>query len=965
MKDVITSTKKLSNDMHLKNIFINNSYLELGIIDVKVIQRLLKYELINIDEITYFPVQNKGLGHSNLQDDMLRNYMPYHFFRRLAENNSKLQLFITYGLLQYRSQDNHERFMPIILIPVSIYFENEDILIQMTSLPMENPLIYSVINNSKIFFLQTQSFKDIYSLDDTLSTIDKMSGFSVRLDNYLTYAQMKEKDIILSYKSAQNHSAFLGGDKNKNDLRLFDKVYLSSKNENYTNIVLNKIQRETLSRLNNGESLNITGYNGTGKTTVLKNFIVNNLANNKKTLYISNSIESIKGIKDFLEQLMLTNYVVDLTDSFKTISKNLITESYYDPTDSIEPLVEQLQGYYNKINDYEIDVNKSLYGFKFIEMIYHNYLIDDTLANKVASKYVQISKFNSIYKHEYEEIKKVLDLIERCFKKIKSFRNSVWKEIPIINNITHDNQVFNVVFQLTTGLKKLREYEIALGTYGVKSISSFSEMKKYNEPMSVLVESLIPFEWKTDVNTFLNAKNEYNNLKEDIFKYQEAEYKLGTKYKNINSINIEEEIASLFGSYYQKDDLNIVEELLINKNELKRLIYTSRIDIFDFIKTNKELIKLLDWDFLEKDEYLNEVIYLYNLFNEFNISGKIITMILRNKVETDILELQNLYKNIIQLNEEINILEKKNPKFMHLDFSKGNVQYENELYRAYDTKQKKVKKLIRDYFDLIGLSYQQHQDNIKAISALKDYYELIRNKKYRKVIVDFIQSLDENKYIETLSCLKIFIKAYNSLILNIKSFEKYNISFDKSNSRDYIMQYEEFLGYLNNLYVTNELMESIVIDNDLEYVKPSEYFKIKEEIDKLNEVIDYLKNNKKYYQLYGYLYQAHETNILEILRIINMYKGYISVFISENDIYNSFINFGQLKKIIDAVAQLVSEIGENLRLYSMIFKDSVSRYYFSNIEYNVEYLSKLLEAKDELTIYLSITHGIGVLNKYK
>ena len=302
MKDVITSTKKLSNDMHLKNIFINNSYLELGIIDVKVIQRLLKYELINIDEITYFPVQNKGLGHSNLQDDMLRNYMPYHFFRRLAENNSKLQLFITYGLLQYRSQDNHERFMPIILIPVSIYFENEDILIQMTSLPMENPLIYSVINNSKIFFLQTQSFKDIYSLDDTLSTIDKMSGFSVRLDNYLTYAQMKEKDIILSYKSAQNHSAFLGGDKNKNDLRLFDKVYLSSKNENYTNIVLNKIQRETLSRLNNGESLNITGYNGTGKTTVLKNFIVNNLANNKKTLYISNSIESIKGIKDFLEQ---------------------------------------------------------------------------------------------------------------------------------------------------------------------------------------------------------------------------------------------------------------------------------------------------------------------------------------------------------------------------------------------------------------------------------------------------------------------------------------------------------------------------------------------------------------------------------------------------------------------------------------------------------------------------------------
>ena len=375
MKDIVTSPKKLINDLHLKNIFINDSYLELGIIDVKVVQRLLNYELINIDEITYFPVQNKGLGHSKLQDSTLRNYMPFHFFRCFAENNPKLQLFITYGLLQYRSADNHERFMPIILIPVSLYFENEDILVQMTSQPIENPLIYSVVNNPKIFFLQTHQFKDIYSLDAALSAIDKINDVSVRLDNYLTYGQIKEKDIILSYKNSTNKISLLG-DKNKVDGKSFDQVYLSNKRNVYTNIVLNKTQREVLNRLISGESLNITGYNGTGKTTILKNFIVNNLSNNKKTLYVSNSKESIKGMKDFLEQLMLANYVVDLTDSFKTVSKNLITESYYDPTESIEPLLEQLNGYYKLINDYEIDINKGLYGFKFIEMIYHNYLVN-------------------------------------------------------------------------------------------------------------------------------------------------------------------------------------------------------------------------------------------------------------------------------------------------------------------------------------------------------------------------------------------------------------------------------------------------------------------------------------------------------------------------------------------------------------------------------------------------------------
>lgn len=964
MKDVVTSPKKLINDVHLKNIFINDSYLELGIIDVKVIQRLLNYELINIDEITYFPVQNKGLGHSKLQDNTLRNYMPFHFFRCLAENNPKLQLFITYGLLQYRSLDNHERFMPIILIPISIYFENEDILVQMTSQPMENPMIYSVINNPKIFFLQTYSYKDIYALDDALTTIDKMSDVSVRLDNYLTYGQIKEKDIILTYKNPLIKSSIFG-ERNKVENNLFDRVYLSNKQNIYTNIVLNKTQREVLNRLVNGESLNITGYNGTGKTTILKNYIVNNLSNNKKTLYISNSRESIKGMKDFLEQLMLTNYVVDLTDSFKTISKNLITESYYDPTESIEPLVEQLNGYYKLINDYEIDINKSLYGFKFIEMIYNNYLINKDLATKVPSDAVQIVSLSNIYKHEYEEIKKVLDEIEKSFKQIKSFRDSVWKEIPILNNITHDNQVFNVVFQLNTGLKQLREYEIALGNYGVRSISSFSEMKKYISPMDALVETDVPVEWKTDVNKFINAKNKYNELKEDIFVYQQAEYNLGTKYKNVNSIDIEKEIESLFKDIYTNDQIEIIEKLLINKVEVKRIIRSSFVDINDFNNLYLELKNFIKWDFLEKDEYLNEIIYLYELFNQHSINGRMITMVLHNHIDNDLIDINNIYKNIIQLNEELTILEKRNPKFKGLDFSKGNIEYENELYRAYDTKQKKFKKLIRDYHELVGFSYHQHEKNVHAINALKKYYELIKNKKYRKIIVDFIQSLDENSYFKAISLMKIYVKAYNNLLDNIKYFEDYDVTFERNNVRERIDNFEKYLIFLSNMYLSNERMNTIVLDNELEYVKPKEYFKLKVEIDKLNEIIDYLKNNQQYQELYGYLYKGHETNALNILKIIHMFEEYISVFTSEKDIYNSFINYEELRKVVDSVVQLVNEIGENLRLYSMIFKDSVSRYYFSNIENNVEYLSKLLEAKEELTAYLSITHGIGILNKYK
>lgn len=958
MKDVITTNKKLINDAHLKNIFSNESYLELGIIDVNVIKRLLNFELINIDEITFFPVQNKGLGHSNLLDQNLRNYMPFHFFKRLAENNPKLQLFITYGLLQYRSTDNHERFMPIILIPVSIYYENDDILVQMISSPFENPMIYTVISNSKIFFLQTYAYKDIYSLDFILTTINEMPGVSVRLDNYLTYGQVKDKDIILSYKNSSKKS-------NANDHRKknFDHVYLSNYFNDYSSCVLNKTQREVLNCLINGDSLNITGFNGTGKTTVLKDFIVNNIAKNKKTLYISNSKESIKDIKNFLNQLMLESYFIDLTESFKSISNPPISESYYDPTDEIEPLTNQLKGYYDVISHYEEEMNKSLYDFRFNEMLYYNYIINHDIANKISIEAVNLDNISSIYKYEYDEIKKVLDSIERSFKKIDSFKESVWNQIPIINNITHDNQVFNVVFQLNTGLKKLREYEIALGTFGVKSVSSFSEMNKYINPLSELEETEIPSEWKTNLQTFKKAKNEYERLKEDIFKYQEAEYHLSTKYKNIHSINIESEIQLLFGDFYDKENSDILEKILKNRSDIKRIIRANAVDIVDFTNYYLEISKLINWEFLEKDEYFNEIIYLFDLFSNYNICGKTMTIVLHNR-NNDINELDNLYNNIILLNEELEQLEKKTPKLKSLDFSKGNIEYENESYRMYDTKKKKAKKFIREYNELAGFSYVSHHKNIQSINALKEYYSLIKNKKYRKIISDFIQSLNEEDYIEIKVLLKTFVKAYNNILNHIDYFKDYEIDFYKDNIRNRIDLFEKYLAYINNLYESNDRLFSVILDNDLGYVKPIEYFNLKNEIDKLRELIAYLKKNKEYYQLFGFLYQAEETNVLNILKIINMYDGYISVFISEEDIYNSFKKYDELRKVVEVIVELIKEIGENLRLYSMIFKDSVSRYYFSNIEKNIEYLSKLLEAKEELSVYLNITHGIGILNKY-
>ena len=962
MKDIITSQKNIANDTHIKNIFINDSYLELGIIDVDVIKRLLQYELININEITFFPVQNRGLGRSNQHDEYLKKYLPFHFFRNLVLNNAKLQLCISYGLLQYHNSDRREAFMPIIFIPVNIYWESGNLLVQMINRPFINPRIYSVIVTQRTSSLHSLELKDIYTLDYVLSTIDKMNDLSVRLDNYLTYVELQEKDIILFKSNPINK---LSQDKGYRKSDEFDHVYLSCEKNIYMNQVFNKIQRETINRLVSGESLSITGYNGTGKTTILKSFIVNNLSNGKKTLYISNLQDSIENVKKFLDDLMLSNYVVDLTESFSSIANNNVLELYYDPIEDVTPLCNQLNEYYKYLDQYEKDINGTLYDFRFVDMIKRRYLIDEDKANNIGDKWVEIDDFSGIYRHEYEMIEDVLLEMEDSFQKINSFSNSIWKEIPIINNISHNNQVINVVFQLNSGLKKLREYEIGLGNFGVKSILSFSEMKKCIAPMSRLDIDLIPDSWKTSVDKFNKAREEFSILHRDINHYKAVVEDMGKNYHNLEGIDINEGISTLYGSFYHKKDIDTVEKLLINKVDIKRIMSDAYICINDFNGVYNELKTRINWDFLEKEESLDEFYSMVVVFKNNYVSNEIIKSIINNKVTSDIKELNSLKKTIDDLLEEIDALEKKNPRLKHLDFTKGNIDYVNDLYRTYDTKQKNLKRCARDYEDICGFSYNQHEDNIRSINGLKNYYDVIKQNKSRKTIIDFILTLKENDYIEVLTSFDIFLQSLRRIKEISQIFASYAVSFDNLSTKEQIEKFINYIAYLNDLYRTNERLMDVVIHNEHSYVVPSEYYTIESRINEINNIIKDLNNNREYQELYGVLYHAHQTDYMLILDAIDMFDKYKDVFVDAKKVYNSFGKFEELKSIVDKIEELIAEIGENLRLYSLIFKDSVSRYYYSNIENNVDYLTKLLDSQDELNIYLSITRGIGLLNEYK
>ncbi len=69
--------KLSNNNQHLNNIFNDNCYVELGNIDVTVFERIIKKELVSLSDVAYLPIQNTGIGHSNLNNSKMRNIMPY------------------------------------------------------------------------------------------------------------------------------------------------------------------------------------------------------------------------------------------------------------------------------------------------------------------------------------------------------------------------------------------------------------------------------------------------------------------------------------------------------------------------------------------------------------------------------------------------------------------------------------------------------------------------------------------------------------------------------------------------------------------------------------------------------------------------------------------------------------------------------------------------------------------------
>ena len=938
---------KINNNNHLKNILDNNFYLELGVVDTNVIRRLLNNEVINIDEVTYYPIQNKGLGNSSSVNETIKNNLPFYFYRKLMENNPLISLVLTYGLYFYRDYEKKDKFAPIIFIPITMFFEYQNTYIKMISRPFENPALYTIIQNSnKLQFLQNETYTDIYSLDRTIHNLEKTFPNSVRIDNYLTFVEMKKSEIILPNKK-QMKSIF-NVERKINKERLYLSPYLTNK------------QKEIIVKAVSGNSVVISGAQGTGKTTTLMNIIVNLLYHKKKVIYVSDSYESINQVHNFLKKLHLNKAVINLCEiTNKDDLEKEVAPEFKKITngDQIKAIMKEKKIY---TTDFEKSMNCITFDYKFLDVLKRFFLIESFDEIKELELSIDDKLFD-LHKKRFKTIYNALVALEYNHNKLGSIKESLWSNIPYDRDIVHINGIINVLFKLNESFKTLRELELELENYGLKIITSFSSMKRCLEPLKDIDITRYPEKWLSDLSVYFEAKRKFSEMEREIENYNRDVESIDNKYINLKSIDIEKEISTFYGKFFKEGQEENVETIIFYRSEIDDIVASTIYELNKFEECTKSLTQMIDLDYMLKGEQIDDVYRLIDIYLNNNICGKMLTFFINNKNES--------YKQrILVLSETINSINVDIEKYEQMLSSRKfykNANNKLQINTNLGALVKKKNKLEKEYHELTEDSYSNHDAVMKAVEELEVYYESLKSKNYRKKIYDFILSFSKNNHKQIYELFNNIVEMKKALDSRCEYFENFSFKYDGLSLLDKYNLLKEFCDYIKELYLSQDRLYAVIINKEVDEVHAYEYYEIQNALEENKNLMMALRTNNIYKRLFDFLYEGEKTNCAEIKKLMQVFDLYLEDFNDNNKAKNSFAKITELKELAYKISDLISEMGGILNLYGKYFDDGTSRYYYSSIEKNISALSNLLEAKEELGYYLNITQQLRVLDKYE
>lgn len=958
-----------ADNNHLLDIFTDNYYLELGNIDFDTINKILNNKVVKVEEIADFKNQNLGIGGSDINHEGFRTIFPYIFIDNINRNDESLQIFITYGLALYIDQEKKQKFAPLVLIPVNIFFEDGACLFKIVGNPIANSIFIEYLRSNGFAAGYLGHDYNIYGLQKYCASFNRFDGIEVKTDNYLTFGSVIQPQAILNHDKFDLKIEFINF--------LGNKAYREQSNRIYNITPLDNRQRLAVQRAAVGNSFGITGFLGTGKTTALINIASDSIARDKKVLYLSNVKETLQRVEKVFSSHYLSGLLLDLTKSPRSmiIGNSLIEKHRSEELDE-ETIINTLLNNYQVIDEYENNLSKRIYNFRFIDVL------KEMVSVKKPEVDYSIDSVDGIYKHEYQEIIEALAVIDEKMKKIESFKKSKFINIPINHRIKYPNQIMTLLFQLNKSFKDLQSYRNILGTsYQFKDIKNYAMFKNVINNILGCAIDRIPDSWKSeDLLHFRKAIEVYPEIKRLVYAIQEMELYLDWDYQDYQDFDIDDAVKKIYGPYFSIDNKDRIDNIIENIVQIRAKLHVGKYSSDNFNEQLTRIKNIFEWDFKEEKEieFIVKVIHFLNhnyisnkWFDQhrFNSLRKDIRRLkmqldsytsLKNALVSVLGEFSDITQEIIAIDRYINT--KKIPK----KFANSNLHELRENLIKYRDIHPNIRKLKYDYYTVTGREYSASDDMLLAFDTWTSFIKTINNKAYVNKLINFLSHINPDYYQNFLNDLNKFLRIYNATnkiyqyICEIIGEEIELTSLEK------VEKINEFVQYISELNEIYERMKGIVKDKKA-VINFDAFLLLQKKIKQLNETKNKIIGNHDYQFLYGSLFEDARTNVNDLANFIKYFSNYIDCFTDDGAVVNSLkpVKFQEINDIIRNAEVAIYEINESFKLYNKIFKNGVGDYYYDDIADNIKYLDSLLNAKDELIAYLEITDKLKVLVKYK
>ncbi|HQD92588.1 MAG TPA: hypothetical protein PK924_04875 [Bacilli bacterium] len=963
-----------SENEHLLNIFDERYFLKVGVINLSSFKKLLSEKIVKLSDLIHLEYY---------QDPSFFSKIMYLY--NLAKKDKTIQLYLSYGLLVWPNEQHAQQFSPICLVPIHLYFLNDQIYVQRTSGVIENLiLIENLIKLDKSFYPLNEKLHNIYSLDRYILSFKKNHEFKVHLDSFITFGYLEQQQLFL------NHQKF-HIDKNITN-QISEKHYLQSEEYGINLFPLNSIQKNILAQAVAGYSFGIDGILGTGKTTTLVNVAVDTLYRGKRVLYVSNIDNTLEKIEDLVKEFRINHFVCNLTKNSLSFSVGEI--NYLEKENFVsKEVVTNLAKNYQFIEELERAVfsrirnNRVLDTLTYLASLKENYQL------------LNIPWANNLYKHEYLEIYNSLVKIEKNLLRFPNFKQSIWQNIPYAHTIKYPNQVITLIYKMHKYYRNLENLcQELITTFGFKEFNSYIKMRKLINIFDAFKNTKYPSNWID--NNFANffLAQEYF----PTFKKQYDEYY--TTYNDIKylysletiTVNFDEVIQNLCGTYFTKDNLENINRIIDNRLNLLIQVHRSNEIIDNFSNIISELQKTLKYDFALDEKVFDDLnnLYLYiannayhpnwikintlhKLYRTIDEVKQIITKI--TKYEQYVQEFLHKYPkvniNLIDLNNDLTILIKRQKnKSLSLKEKVIIHKYHNHPIEEaiHDVKtivdlanQHEI--LLQRYLELTSFSYSKDFNIIDSLENLYNLQKNLSHPEHLEIFKKYLQTRTQktNLIYGQANPLKEFSEAYSFINKYRTNLRQCGFVIEEDFVKS-LSQIKEINKYLNNFYSTYDefIISTNLIDKKIYF---EDIVKLQNLTSKLIELKNDFYNNSHYSTYFGMLYDYERTNILKLQTSLKNFQNYLNCFINL-DYANKFFEENYHNKLIEylnLILKNIEEIDELIKLYTKLFVDRISTYYYNDFKDVITYLEKFLSSKDELVLYLNITNEIKVLLEYR